>query len=223
MSLYTRLLGIDTPRIPIHVFMAAVGEWERGRITQAQVVNAFNLSAGEETEAVTLLGKIVYPRETLTIVATPAGHTLTNVGASYDAVAVSQNMGFIPVQTAGITQIIFGVRVNKVGSGTQDWQLWNETDSQQVAVISDAGGTGVKTLQTTVDFGSPLGAGMKVVRVRARSSTAADDPVIFSAAASIRRASSLTPLELHEVLLLGEPDNSPYHSEAAIKSRLGIA
>lgn len=223
MSLYTRLLGIDVPRIPVHVFMACIGELERGRVTEQQVVDFLGLSAGETTEAATLLGKIVYPREAITLLSAPGGHTLTNIGATFDASAGSQNMGYGYIQAAGITQVIFGVRVNKVGGGTQFWQLWNETDAAEVAVISDAAGTGLKTLQTTVDFGSPLAAGMKLVRVRARSSTAADDPVIYSAVLSIRRASNLTPVELHEVLLLAEPNESPYHSEAALKARLGIA
>lgn len=223
MSLYTRLLGDETPRIPVHQFMAAIGELERGRVTEQQVVDYFGLSAGETTEAGTLLGKIVYPREAIAMGGSPAGHIVTNVGTTYDAVAVSQNLAFTYVQTAGITQVIFGVRVNKVGSGTQSWQLWNDTDGSQVAVIDDAGATGIKWLTTTVNFAPALGAGEKIIRVRAKSTTAGDDPVFFSALLSIRRASSLTPLELHEVLLLAEPVNSPYHSEAALKARFGVA
>jgi hypothetical protein len=148
---------------------------------------------------------------------------LTNVGTTFDAIPGSQNLGFAAVQSAGITQVTFGVRVNKVGAGTQFWQLWNDTDGVEVAVISDAGATGIKYLQTTQTFPSPLGPGIKIARVRARSTTAADDPVFFSAFMSIQRASNLTTLELHEVLLLGEYRGSPYTTEAALKARLGVA
>lgn len=223
MSLYTRLLGLSTPKISIHAFIAAIGEWERGKVTQEDIVEHFGLSGAEETEAVALVAKIVPPREAVSLSNVPAGHTLSNVGNAYDAIAGSQNIGYGYFQTAGISQVIFAVRVNKVGAGTQSWQLWNETDGVEVAVIDDAGGTGQKTLSTTKDFPSPLGPGMKVVRVRVKSTTAADDPVFFAAVVSIRRASVLTALELHEVLLLAEPDGSPYHSEAVVKARLGVA
>jgi hypothetical protein len=223
MSLYTRLLGQDAPGIQVHTFMSAIGEWQRGFMTQAQVVALFTLSPSEETEAAALLARIVDPRESVTLATVPAGHTLTNVGTTFDAIPGSQNLGFAAVQSAGITQVTFGVRVNKVGAGTQFWQLWNDTDGVEVAVISDAGATGIKYLQTTQTFPSPLGPGIKIARVRARSTTAADDPVFFSAFMSIQRASNLTTLELHEVLLLGEYRGSPYTTEAALKARLGVA
>lgn len=227
MGLYERLLHQESPRIPVHTFMAAVGDWERGQLTNQQVVDLFALTAGEQTEALALLAQIVPPREVVTFGAVPTGLTLTNVGASYDAIANSQNMGFALIQTAGITQIIFAVRVNKVGTGTQSWQLWStDTDGVsngvEAAVIDDAGGAGLKYLNVTKNFGSPLGAGMKVIRVRAKSTTAADDPVYFGATVSLRRLAVLTAVELHEVLLIGEQDGSPYSTVAALKARLGV-
>jgi hypothetical protein len=37
-------------KIGVHAFMAAMGELERGEVTRAQIVTAFNLSAEDETE-----------------------------------------------------------------------------------------------------------------------------------------------------------------------------
>jgi hypothetical protein len=220
MGLYERLTREATPYIAKHAISAVIGEWERGKITAQQAYDAVGgLDAGEQAEAATLLAKIVPPREAITFGCVPTGLTLTNVGNAYDAIVNSQNMGFAHVQTAGITQVIFSVRVNKVGGGTQSWQLWNETDGQEAAVIADAGGTGLKYLSVTQDFGAPLGAGMKILRVRAKSTTAADDPVYYGATASIRRLSILTALELHEILLYAEAVGL---SAAALKTRLGV-
>jgi hypothetical protein len=151
----------------------------------------------------------------------PAGTALTNVGAAYDTDVAAQNLGFAHVEASGVTQIIFAVRVNKVGVGTQSWQLWNETDALEAAVIDDAGATGLKYLSVTKNFVTPLDAGMKILRIRAKSTTANDDPVYYGATLSIRRVANLTPVELHEVLLLAEHDG-PYLTVAALKARLGV-
>ena len=219
MSLYTRLIGGDGQvKIPVHQFMALLAEVEKGKISPVNAASIVGLDAGEQAEASTLIAKIVSPRECITF----GGQvTLTNVGANYDSTAASQGLGSAIVQTAGITQVIFGVRVNKVGSGTQSWQLWNDTDSTEVGVINDAGATGVKNLSTTIDFGSPLGAGIKTIRIRAKSTTAADDPVYMGASASLSRVERLTAEDLHEVLLLAEAGFA-YGTEATLKARLGV-
>lgn len=219
MGLYERLTGEQFPRIPVHVLSAVIGERERGKITAQQAFDTLGLDTGEQTEATTLLARIVPPRECISL----GGFvTLTNIGATYDAISASQGLGVALVQTAGITQVIFGVKVNKIGGGTQSWQLWNETDGSQVGVIDDAAGAGVKTLSTTIDFDPALGAGLKTLRIRAKSTTAADDPVYFGATMSIRRLSVLTALELHEILMLAERSGSPYNTSAALKTRLGV-
>lgn len=219
MSLYTRLIGGNNiVKIPAHQFMALFGEVERGKITNAEAATILNLDAGEQAEALDLIAKVVLPRECITF----GGQvTLTNIGTTYDGIALSQGLGSAIVQTAGITSIIFGVRVNKVGAGTQSWQLWDDTDSIEVGVIDDAGATGVKNLNTTINFGSPLGASIKVMRIRAKSTTANDDPVYMGASASIRRVERLTPEDLHEVLLLAEAGFA-YNTEATLKARLGV-
>jgi hypothetical protein len=110
--------------------------------------------------------------------------TLTNVGTSYDAIPASQGLGIILVDFTGVTQVVFAVRVNKVGSGTQSWQLWNDTDGVEVGVISDAGAAGVKTLGPAT-FDVAL-AGQKLLRVRAKSTVSADDPQFLGATVLVK-------------------------------------
>jgi hypothetical protein len=105
--------------------------------------------------------------------------TLTNVGTSYDAITASQGLGIILIDFTGVTQVMFAVRVQKIGSGTQSWQLWNDTDGSQIGVIDDAGSTGVKTLGPST-FNVSL-AGNKLLRVRAKSTNGADDPLFMGA------------------------------------------
>lgn len=66
MGLYERLLGVDAtnPKISIHGFSSMMGEFARGALTGAQaqagveVISGAPLTAGEVTEAQTLLGTI---------------------------------------------------------------------------------------------------------------------------------------------------------------------
>lgn len=103
--------------------------------------------------------------------------TLTNIGTAYDTINAARGLGLVNVDLTNVVAIDFGVNVNKIGNGTQSWQLWNETDGIQLGVIDDAGGTGNKTL--TVTISSDIPAGTKTLRVRAKSTTAADDPLYF--------------------------------------------
>lgn len=105
--------------------------------------------------------------------------TLTNIGTAYDTIPQSKGLGCAELDFTNIGSCKFTVRVNKVGSGTQSWQLWNETDGTQLAVIDDAAAAGDnKTLTVTV---TPGLTGLKRVRVRAKSTTAADDPIFYGA------------------------------------------
>jgi hypothetical protein len=113
------------------------------------------------------------------------GHVvLTNVGASYDAVAAARGLGAALVDFTNITAVDFAVSVNKVGTGTQSWQLWNETDGAEIGVINDAAGAGERVLTATFTTGLPTG--IKRVRVRVKSTTAADDPVYYGASILLR-------------------------------------
>jgi hypothetical protein len=49
MPLLDRLLGTEEPKLPVHEFMAALAEYKRGAVSKAQIVSAFDLSAGEAT------------------------------------------------------------------------------------------------------------------------------------------------------------------------------
>lgn len=104
--------------------------------------------------------------------------TLTNVGTSYDAVAASRGLGGQLVDLTGVTSIRLLVSVSRVGSGTQSWQLWNETDGTELGVITDAV-AGEKKLDATFIL-SPV-VGVKLLRIRAKSTTASDDPIFFFA------------------------------------------
>ncbi len=219
MSLYTRLMGLGSPKIPVHSFMSALGELERGKMTTQQVIDAFALSAPEQTEAAALIAKVVPPLESISL----GGFvTLTNVGAAYDTIAAAKGLGACRIECAGITGFEFGVFVNKVGSGTQSWQLWDQTNSAEVAVIDDAGATGDKTLAVSASLG-PLAAGFRLLRVRAKSTTAADDPVFYGASLMIRRVGLMTADVLHQILLLAATKIVPLETEAALKTRLGVS
>lgn len=105
--------------------------------------------------------------------------TLTNVGSAYDTTAASRGLGIQDIEFTGVTQIIFRVRVNKIGTGTQSWQLWNETDNAEVARIDDTSAAGDnKNLVTTVNVSL---TGIKTLRVRAKSTVSTDDPVFYGA------------------------------------------
>jgi len=106
--------------------------------------------------------------------------TLTNVGSAYDTIAAARGLGIQRIDFRGATQVTFDVYVNKVGTGTQSWQLWNETDGAEVGVINDAGAAGNKFLTTTFSVNIN---GVKLCRVRAKSTVAADDPVFYGASA----------------------------------------
>lgn len=111
-------------------------------------------------------------------IALGAYNVLTNVGAAYDTVANARGLGIAVVDFTGATAVDFRVYVNKVGTGTQSWQLWNETDGTQVAVIADSGAAGNKFLNVTQAVAL---TGVKLLRVRAMSTIAADDPVYYGA------------------------------------------
>lgn len=104
---------------------------------------------------------------------------LTNIGSSYDAIALSKGLGIASIDFTGCARIDLAVNVNKVGSGTQSWQVWNVTDGSELMVIDDTGAAGDKLL--TANKTTNLPTGVKTVRIRGKSTTAADDPVYYGA------------------------------------------
>lgn len=111
--------------------------------------------------------------------------TLTNVGASYDAIAASKGLDAGLVDMTGATQVIAAVYVSKLGSGTQSWQLWNHTDGTELGVITDSGAAGDKLLQQTFNIPTPL-TGFKYLRWRCKSTVGTDDPIFYSGSAQVR-------------------------------------
>lgn len=106
---------------------------------------------------------------------------LTNVGSAYDSIAAAKGLGIAIVDFTGVARVDFSVFCNKVGTGTISWQLWNQTDGSQILVIDDAAAAADNKLLTT-NITSGIPTGVKTVRVRCKSTVAADDPVMYGAA-----------------------------------------
>lgn len=214
--------GQATPKIRVHAFMAALGEWERGRMTRAQVIAAFALTAQDEADLDELFGKIT---PSLEVISFGALVTLTNVGTAYDAIAAAKGLGFARIEGLGLTSIEYCVRYNKVAAGasTLSWQLWDDTTGSQIGVIDDAAAAGDNRQGViTITPASPLPAGLHTIRTRVKSTVAADDPVYYGSCVRIRRAEVVHSEVLHECLLLAERRIAPLDSAAALKTRLGI-
>ena len=113
--------------------------------------------------------------------------TLTNVGSTYDATDASRGLGFAVIDFTGLTSIVLDASVNKIGTGTISWQVWNETDGAELFRVDDAGAAGVKTFSQT--FTGPFPAGVKKIRIRCKSTVATDDPVWFGACLRLARPS----------------------------------
>ena len=105
--------------------------------------------------------------------------TLTNVGTTYDAIAASKALGVALYDFTGVTQVVFLVRYNKIGTGTLSWQLWNETNGTEIGVVTDAVAGDNKRQEAT--FNVAL-TGVKEIRIRAKSTVANDDPVFYAGA-----------------------------------------
>lgn len=110
---------------------------------------------------------------------------LTNVGASYDAIAASRGLGFADIDFTNVAQVVFRVRYNKVGTGTLSWQLWNDTDGAEIARIDDSTAAGDNKNQSVT--ANVALSGVKSVRVRAKSTTSADDPVFYGSSVRLVR------------------------------------
>jgi hypothetical protein len=230
VALFPRLIGLEAPKIPVHAFMADLGEWERGKRTRQNVIDAFGVAQAEEADLDALAAKLKVPLEGYPL----SGRvTLTNVGTAYDANNDSLSLPFVYIQRGGVTRIDVEARVRKVGTGTQHWQLWDDTNGVAVVdtdtptanttgSLSDAGAAADRTLNASRTFPTALSPQVVKLRFRCRSTTGADDPIFLNAAILIFRVDVLTAVQLHEVLLLAEAGLA-YTTEAALKARLGLA
>jgi hypothetical protein len=60
MSLLDRLTGIEEPKLPVHQFWAALTEYAAGKITEANILDAFDILSGTDlSEWQWLVGKYV--------------------------------------------------------------------------------------------------------------------------------------------------------------------
>jgi len=218
MGLYERLLRLEEPRIAGHGFAAILGEVQRGRLTVAAAATTLGLSGAETTELQTLVNRIPSKTEAVSLGGLAV---LTNVGTTFDAVNASRGLGMVLVDTNGLTAIEWHLQVNKIGSGTQNWQLWNDTAGSEIALIQDTGGSGNKTLTTTVTSGLPTG--IVRLRVRARSTVSTDDPVYYGSTLLLTLGERLRPDDIHEVLLAADDHRlNVYKTPAALRGRLGV-
>lgn len=221
MPFYERLLGyMDIPtQIPIHQFMASLGEMERGKVTRQSIIDHFQLDPTEAAEVDVLSARI---KPSLDAISLGAFVSLPNVGTAYDAIDPAKGLGRTLLQTTGISRVQVDVFYRKVGTGTVTFQLWNETDGVELASVSDGAGASERTLTMDWRPNPVLGKGQKVWRVRVRSTNAADDPSYYGSTLLIERVGILTSEVLHEVLLLGAVQFPGLDSVAAVKARLGV-
>jgi hypothetical protein len=112
--------------------------------------------------------------------------TLSNVGSTYDANATSQRLPHTVVFTDRIVEVALDIRVIKVGSGVQSWQLWDDDIGAEVAVIDDntAAGATPRVGRVVVPY-VPVPGAIRRWRLRAKSTIAADDPIFLSAVVGI--------------------------------------
>lgn len=219
MNLIARLIGTEDPKLAVHQFTAALGEWERGKMTRAQVIANFGIDVTEEADLDALKAKIVPVPDQISI---GSFVTLTAVGAAFDTTLASRGLGMAYIQTAGISRIEIAIQVTKAGTGTQSWQLWNETDASEIIIANDAGAAGDRQFTGSKDFLPPLTAAMKVIRVRAKSTVAGDGPTFRGCGITIYRVNLMWSKILEEVLALGEARLAPLTDEAAVRPRIGI-
>jgi len=219
MGLLARILGTELPKISPHVIGAVLGEIERGNLTVANAASALGLSPTEETTLGSLVAKVIglpeaYPMGALVV--------LTNVGTAFDTIQAAKGLGFTAVDVTGISQLTCRIRYNKIGTGTLTWQLWNETNAQELGILTDAVAGDNKQGDIVVTPGSPLTGGVKLLRVRVQSSVATDDPVYYGSCLFVRRVGRLTSEDVHGLLLAGESGIPPLNTESGLATRLGI-
>lgn len=219
MGLIERLVGVELPKIAAHQFTAALGEQQRGKMTRAQVISAFGIAVGDEPDLDLVIAKILPAPEQISI---GSFVTLTAVGAAFDTTTASKGLGLAYVQAAGISRMEICVQVTKVGTGTQSWQLWNETDASEIIIANDAGAAADRQMIGSKDFTPPLTVGMKVVRIRAKSTVAGDSPVFRGCGITIYRVNQMWSKILEEVCVLAEKGIPPLDSVALVRTRLGI-
>jgi hypothetical protein len=216
MSFYTRLIGLDTPKIHIHTFRGIAGEVERGKLTGSAAAAALGLSGQEATDAQALLAKCVSPVESYALIGRT---TFTNLGTT------SLVLSGITLEGAGVTGAELRVFLNRNGaSSTLTFQIADVTASfpgTTQITVTDTTGAGDKVIANTVTFGAPLAAGLRQLVLRGNAGNTTDDPIVLGATLLVRRVAILTPDVLEQVLLLAEDRVNGYATESDLRTRLG--
>lgn len=96
MALYERFAGTaeGVDNISAHMFMAALGEVQRGEMSNAQAVAAFNLDAQEQTEALAILDKMNVGGLTRVMLHDVLLLTADHIAPYDDEAAVKARLGF---------------------------------------------------------------------------------------------------------------------------------
>ena len=118
--------------------------------------------------------------------------TLTNVGTAYDAIPAARGLGIGRRDFRGFDRLTFDVLHNKVGTGVVTYQLFNVTDNAPLldalgveVSVSDALVAGERLLSATFVVNR---ADVKLLRVRAKSTVAGDDPVYLGGSVLLWKA-----------------------------------
>lgn len=219
MGLIERLCNEEEPGLDAHAFYAALMQREIAKMTEAEIVSAFGLSAAEQTDMNTLSAKIKGIEESY-----PLGGlvTIANIPTTYDANVTMKGLGFVRLEGLGITGADLTIRFNRTSTGTIDFQLWNETGGgSQIMVVSDNTGNGDIELNDSVTVAA-LSAGLRTIRIRCKSSNGTADITYYGASVRIRRADAIYADALHRILLLGKPKIAPYNTAALVRTQLGL-
>ena len=219
MALIERLVARDETKIQVHALHSVMAEMARGRFTRQQAIDLWSLGAEDLVDFDAILAKLIAHPESYAI---GAFVNLANVGTAYDAVPASRGLGVLWIEGGGITKVEFGVRYDKVGTGTLSFQLWDETTGTELCVVNDAAAAGNnKTGVATFNAAAPVAVGRHVLRVRCKSTVGTDDPVYLGSTIVVTRVDVTSPEVLHQVVLLAEI-GVVYPDAASVRARLGL-
>ncbi len=176
---------LDTSTPPNRV-AASAGEVTAANVDPAQVAAAIAAVRAAYKSAVSTGGSLTFG---ISISLGGGGVAIANVGTSYDSTNPSGGLGVCLVDFDQAVAMVLVVKLNKVGTGTQTWQLWNDTDNTEIGHVDDAGASGIKTLTITLNAAAVTAlalTGIKTLRVRAKSTVSTDGPIYYGSTLGVR-------------------------------------
>jgi hypothetical protein len=118
--------------------------------------------------------------------------TLTNVGTGYDTIQAARGLGIGRRDFRGYDRLTFDVSHNKVGTGTITYQVYDETGGGPLLdaggaeiLVTDAAAAGARLLTATFTVNR---SDTRLLRVRAKSTVAGDDPIYLGASVLLWKA-----------------------------------